>query len=191
MTFIHRTLLAIALATALPAAAQSTGAMSEEDRTIAEEEARLEAEEAAAAGAAPAAERDPTAPDALCRNFLGIIARDNVMVADNTLNLPRVLASPASTAGNTLFLAPDRDFFLDAITMSLTGTVGVENYAGSTRTNPASMCPKSSSNATSGGCLNQSGGVIQQSISATFSGSGTGSQRFSPATCSCHSCSRG
>jgi hypothetical protein len=119
-------------------------------------------------------DRDPAAPDALCRNFLGIIARDNIMVADNTLNRPRVLATPATTAGNTLFLASDRDFFLDGITMSLTGTVGVENFAGSTRTNPASMCPKSSSNATSGGCLNQTGGVIQQVISATYAGSGTG-----------------
>lgn len=119
-------------------------------------------------------DRDPTAPDALCRNFLGVIARDNVMVADNPLNRPRVLTTPATTAGNTLFLAPDRDFFLDAITMSLTGTVGVENYAGSTRTNPASMCPKTSTNSTSGGCLNQTGGVIQQAISATFAGSGTG-----------------
>lgn len=119
-------------------------------------------------------DRDPTAPDALCRNFLGIIARDNVMVADNPLNRPRVITTPAGTAGNTLFLAPDRDFFLDGITMSLTGTVGVENYAGSTRTNPASMCPKTSTNSTSGGCINQTGGVIEQSISATFAGSGTG-----------------
>jgi hypothetical protein len=117
---------------------------------------------------------DPTAPEALCRNFLGIIARDNVMVADNAMNRPKVIATPANNAGNTLFLAPDRDFFLDAITMSLTGTVGVEHYAGSTRTNPASMCPKSSSYATSGGCINQSGGVIQQSISATYAGNGTG-----------------
>jgi hypothetical protein len=119
-------------------------------------------------------DRDPAAPDALCRNILGIIARDNIMVADNTLNRPRVLTTPASTAGNTLFLAGDRDFFLDAVTMSLTGTVGVENFAGSTQTNPSSMCPKTSTNATSGGCINQSGGVIEQVISATYSGSGTG-----------------
>jgi len=119
-------------------------------------------------------DRDPSAPDALCRNFLGIIARDNVMVADNAMNRPRVITTPAGTAGNTLFLGPDRDFFLDGLTMSLIGTVGVENYAGSTVTNPASMCPKTSTNATSGGCLNQTGGVIEQSISATFSGSGTG-----------------
>ncbi len=119
-------------------------------------------------------DRDPAAPDALCRNILGIIARDNIMVADNTLNRPRVLTTPATTAGNTLFLAGDRDFFLDAVTMSLTGTVGVENFAGATRTNPASMCPKTSTNATSGGCINQSGGVIEQVISATYSGSGTG-----------------
>ncbi len=117
---------------------------------------------------------DPTAPDALCRNFLGIIARDNVMVADNAMNRPKVIATPATTAGNTLFLGPDRDFFLDAVTMSLTGTVGVEDFAGSTRTNPASMCPKTSTNSTSGGCINQTGGVIQEAISATFSGSGTG-----------------
>lgn len=119
-------------------------------------------------------DQDPTAPDALCRNFLGIIARDNVMVADNSMNRPRVMDTPATTAGNTLFLGPDRDFFLDAVTMSLTGTVGVENYSGSTRTNPASMCPKTSTNATSGGCINQTGGVIQQEISATFAGSNTG-----------------
>ena len=36
------------------------------------------------------------------------------------------------------------------------------------------MCPKTSANATSGGCINQSGGVIEQVISATYSGSGTG-----------------
>lgn len=119
-------------------------------------------------------DRDPTAPDALCRNFLGVIARDNVMVADNSMNRPRVITTPATTAGNTLFLGPDRDFFLDAVTMSLTGTVGVENYAGATRTNPASMCPKTSTNSTSGGCINQTGGVIEQAISATFAGSGTG-----------------
>ncbi|MHB1297800.1 MAG: hypothetical protein ACYC0B_04655 [Gemmatimonadaceae bacterium] len=119
-------------------------------------------------------DEDPTGPDALCRNFLGIIARDNVMVADNSINRPRVLATPAGTAGNTLFLGPDRDFFLDAVTMSLTGTVGVEDYAGSTKTNPASMCPKTSTNSTSGGCINQTGGVIQQEISATYSGNGTG-----------------
>ena len=62
MTLIHRTLLAIALATTLPAHAQSTAAMTEEERAIAEEEARLDAEDAAA-GETPAAERDPTAPD--------------------------------------------------------------------------------------------------------------------------------
>jgi len=119
-------------------------------------------------------DEDPTAPAATCRNFLGIIARDNIMVADNSINRPRVMATPASSSGNTLFLGPNRDFFLDAITMSLTGTVGVENYAGSTRTNPASMCPKTSAYATSGGCINQTGGVIQQSISATYAGNGTG-----------------
>jgi hypothetical protein len=109
-------------------------------------------------------DQDPSA--ALCRNFLGIIAQDDIMITDNSMNRP--------TYGNTnvAFMLGSPHFTLHGITMSLTGTVGVEDYAGSVHTNPAIEC--GSGYPTSGGCINQTGGVIEQRISATFAGNNTG-----------------
>lgn len=118
---------------------------------------------------------DPTAPNALCRNFLGMIANGDLMISDNSLNRPRIIQTPAGTAGNTLFLAPNRDFFLHAVTLSLTNTVGVENWGTGPVTNPAVQCPSTSTVAPkSGGCINQTGGVIEVNITATYGGANTG-----------------
>ncbi len=108
---------------------------------------------------------DPTAANALCRNFLGVIARDSVMIADNALNRPR------PDAGGTMRFFSYPNATLDMVTMSLTATVGVENYAGTQVTNPALQC---SGNPQSGGCINQTGGVIQKYLSATYAGANTG-----------------
>lgn len=109
-------------------------------------------------------DQDPSA--ALCRNFLGIIARDDIMIADDAMNRPRY--------GNTnvAFMLGSPHFTMHGVTMSLTGTVGVENYAGSVHTTPAIECGVGYP--TSGGCINQTGGVIEQRISATFAGNYTG-----------------
>lgn len=109
-------------------------------------------------------DQDPSA--ALCRNFLGIIAQKDIMITDNAMNRPKY--------GNTnvAFMLGTPNYTLHGITMSLTGTVGVENYSGSAQTSPAIQC--GSGNNTSGGCINQTGGVIEQAISATYAGSGTG-----------------
>ncbi|MBM4194331.1 MAG: hypothetical protein FJ202_08145 [Gemmatimonadetes bacterium] len=110
-------------------------------------------------------DRDPTSLTAICRNFLGIIAQDNVMIADNAMMRPRI-----SPSGSWLFLASPHAT-LHMVTMSLTGTVGVENYSGGPATSPAVTCggyPQS------GGCINQTGGVIQKVLSPTFSGNNTG-----------------
>lgn len=109
-------------------------------------------------------DQDPTG--ALCRNFLGIIARDDIMISDNAMNRPKY--------GNTnvAFLMGTQHYTLHGITMSLTGTVGVENYAGSAvESRGTILC---TGYTTSGGCINQTGGVIEQSISATFAGNNTG-----------------
>ncbi|MBI2406907.1 MAG: hypothetical protein HYV19_01210 [Gemmatimonadetes bacterium] len=103
----------------------------------------------------------------VCRNFLGIIGRDNIMITDNSMNRPK---SIATTGVEHLMGTPH--YTLHAITMSLTGTVGVENYAGNAQTSPSITC--GAGNTTSGGCINQTGGVIEQVISATYAGSGTG-----------------
>ncbi len=107
---------------------------------------------------------DPGA--AVCRNFLGIIARDDIMISDNAMNRPKYVNT------NVGYLLGSPHFTLHGITMSLTGTVGVENYSGNAQTSPAVVC--GAGNTTSGGCINQTGGVIEQVISATYSGNGTG-----------------
>ncbi len=111
---------------------------------------------------------DQNPATAICRNFLGIIGRDNIMIADNALNRPK----PINTSTGAAYLMGTPHYTLHGITMSLTGTVGVENYAGNKQTSPSITC--GTGNTTSGGCINQTGGVIEQVISATYAGSGTG-----------------
>ncbi len=120
-------------------------------------------------------DQDPTQATALCRNFLGIIAGQNVYAADNGLNRPR-----ADYAGTVRWFGFP-NFTLHAVTMALTGTVGVEdnvNLAANSLstsnapiTSPATQC---SGNSVSGGCINQTGGVIEQTITATYDNSNIG-----------------
>jgi hypothetical protein len=117
-------------------------------------------------------DQSPNNTSALCRNFLGIISARHVLLANNGLNRPR-------HDGNSKILwFGFPDFVLNAVTMSLTGTVGIEDGFNGTSpggpvTSPATTCGPG--NTTSGGCINQTGGVIEQYISATFtSGGNTG-----------------
>jgi hypothetical protein len=119
-------------------------------------------------------DQDPTQSSALCRNFLGIIAGQHVLAANNGLNRPRY------DAGGTVRWFGFPNFTLHAVTMALNGTVGIEdgyNYPttspGGPATSPATTC--GAGNTTSGGCINQTGGVIEQYISPTYtSGGNTG-----------------
>jgi hypothetical protein len=116
-------------------------------------------------------DKDPTQAAALCRNFLGIIAGRHVLAANNGLQRPRYDA-----AGNVRWFGFP-NFTLHAVTLALNGTVGIEdgfNYPttspGGPVTSPATEC--GTGNTTSGGCINQTGGVIEQYISPTFLSSG-------------------
>ena len=109
-------------------------------------------------------DQNPTSLTAICRNFLGIIARDNVMISDNSMNRPR-----QDPNGTWRFLAPDMNAVLNMVTMSLTGTVGVENWAGNQMAGASCTgFPQS------GGCINQTGGVIEKLMTATYAGNNTG-----------------
>jgi len=110
---------------------------------------------------------DQNPATAICRNFLGIIGRDDIMITDNAMNRPKSI----NTSG-AAYLMGTPNYVLHGITMSLTGTVGVENYAGNLQTSPVVTC--GAGNNTSGGCINQTGGVIEQVISATYSSNGSG-----------------
>jgi hypothetical protein len=121
-------------------------------------------------------DQDPTQATALCRNFLGIIAAQNVLAADNGLNRPRV-----DYAGTVRWYGFP-NFTLHAVTMALNGTVGVEDWSALNSsslntgnapiTSPATTC--GTGNSVSGGCINQTGGVIEQTITATYDGSSIG-----------------
>ena len=119
-------------------------------------------------------DQNPATPAALCRNFLGIIAGRNVIIADNALNRPRQNGN-----GTRFYFYGTPDFTLHAVTMSLTGTVGVEdgyNYPTWSPGGPVATtvrnCPLGNpANPTSGGCINQTGGVIEQVITPTYTNS--------------------
>ena len=111
----------------------------------------------------------------LCGNLFGVIAGDSVMIADNAMNSPQNPTTPTSpgTSPTTMWMSDNQSFYLDGVTMSLTGTVGVENYA-------SHAYNMTSCNGTTigRGCIAQIGGVIEQTISATWNTSGTQNTGF-------------
>ena len=117
-------------------------------------------------------DQDPAAPSALCRNMLGIIAGDSLMLADNSINRPReVDGGPA----NNRFLGPNQNFILHAILLSLRGTITTENASGNTALTPTSVtCPTGDTTGTygtSGGCWFQTGGSIMVQVNNHYTSS--------------------
>ncbi|GJG86551.1 hypothetical protein tb265_17320 [Gemmatimonadetes bacterium T265] len=121
----------------------------------------------------------PNAPGADCNadnaNMLGVIAVNNIMIDDNALQRPvRILNSSPPAAYDTnqvrFMSGTGPNFRLNGVLMSLTGTVGVTNPL----TGPSVTAGNCAGQATSGGCIAQVGGVIEQSISATWTGKATG-----------------
>jgi hypothetical protein len=64
-----------------------------------------------------------------------------------------------------MWMSDNQSFYLDGVTMSLTGTVGVENP-----TTDAYNMTSCNGTTIGRGCIAQIGGVIEQSISATWQG---------------------
>ena len=117
---------------------------------------------------------DPTV--VTCANELGLIASQDVWIADNAINSPQNPTTPASPTGpaNSVFMSDNTDFYFDGVTMALGttsghGTVGVENF--STGAINMTTCNGTS---VGRGCIKQTGGVIEQYISATYNGAGSG-----------------
>jgi hypothetical protein len=112
----------------------------------------------------------------VCQNLLGIITGTDMWITDNAINRPRMLDGGAQA--NTRFVDDNQDFFLHAVTLNgvilNTATFGVQNL--SQGPNAGRLCTPVTpfSAQTSGGCINQAGGVIQRRITATFAGGYTG-----------------
>ncbi|HXY30990.1 MAG TPA: hypothetical protein VEI06_09800 [Gemmatimonadaceae bacterium] len=114
--------------------------------------------------------QDPAA--VLCANLFGAISDVDQMVLDNAINSPQRAGTGKVyrwTDGDDNGMLTANDFVLHGVTMSRTGTVGVENYG----SHPEAL--KGCNGANSGrGCIRQAGGVIEEKISATFTGNGDG-----------------
>jgi hypothetical protein len=112
----------------------------------------------------------------ICQNLLGIITGQNIWITDNMINRPRRV--DGAGIAETRFFDENQDFFLHAVTLvgvSLTtATFGVENLSQGPSTGRLCTPVAGFSAQTSGGCINQAGGVIVRNITATFSGGYTG-----------------
>ncbi len=105
----------------------------------------------------------------LCRDMLGVIATNNVSIADNAINSPQ---TPDGTtgAGSKLFMSANRDFVLHGVVMALNNTFIPDNFAGTASgAQSGGLCNGFS---VGSGCIFQIGGVIVKLASATFTGTG-------------------
>jgi hypothetical protein len=111
----------------------------------------------------------------ICGNLLGVIAGDSVMIADNAMNSPQNPTTTTTPGGTstTMWMSDNQSFYLDGVTMSLTGTVGVENP-----TLHAYNMTTCNGTSIGRGCIAQIGGVIEQTISATWNPGGSGNTGF-------------
>jgi hypothetical protein len=111
----------------------------------------------------------------VCGNLLGVIGADSVMIADNAINSPQNPTTPTSpgTSPTTMWMSDNTSFYLDGVTMSLTGTVGVEN-----QTLHAYNMTTCNGTSIGRGCIAQTGGVIEQTIAATWNAGGSGNTGF-------------
>ena len=115
--------------------------------------------------------QDPAA--VTCANLLGVISDDDQLILDNSINSPQRATGSSGTYrwtdGDDNGMTTSQDFVLHGVTMSRTGTVGVENF----NSHPEHIGPCNA--AISGrGCIRQAGGVIESVISATYSNNGDG-----------------
>ena len=107
----------------------------------------------------------------LCANLFGVIADTSIMIADNAINSPLRSGKNGSayrwTDGNDNGMLTANNFVFHGVTMSRTGTVGVENYD----LHPEGSATFGNCNTahTGRGCIQQAGGVIENFISATYS----------------------
>ncbi len=107
----------------------------------------------------------------LCANLFGIIADTSIMIADNAINSPQRSGKSGAiyrwTDGNDNGMLTANNFVFHGVTMSRTGTVGVENY--DSHPEGSSSFGNCNTAHTGRGCIQQAGGVIENFISATYS----------------------
>jgi hypothetical protein len=114
----------------------------------------------------------------VCRDILGLITDKDVVIADNAINTPPVVAIGNKTP---LYYSLDdtKDMHIHAVMMALGTSFRVENYAsGPMDTNDCNGINNGR------GCIYLSGGIIQQARGAVGTSNGTGfTKRYSYDRC--------
>jgi hypothetical protein len=110
----------------------------------------------------------------VCRDILGLIADKDIVIADNALNDPQLVKS-----GVYRNMDDTQDFTIHAVMMALGTSFRVENFdSGPTNVNDCGGVNNGR------GCINLSGGIIQQSRGAVGRSDGTGfSKRYTYDRC--------
>ena len=110
----------------------------------------------------------------VCRDILGIIADRDIVIAENSLNTPELIAN-----GTYRPLDDTPDFTIHAVMMALGSSFRVQNYG-----NPPTNVNGCGAVANGRGCINLSGGIIQQARGAVGLSNGAGfSKRYSYDRC--------
>ena len=110
-------------------------------------------------------DRPPADTGNLCRNSLGLIAKDSIMVADNAINRSRWYKD---SPGDSIMGGGNRDFVFHGTLMALGGSVSAFNPSGTIKTNPVATCPTGSAFTTSGGCMQVVGGTIMNTYAPPY-----------------------
>jgi hypothetical protein len=110
----------------------------------------------------------------VCRDILGIIADNDIVIADNSLNTPQLITNSTYKA-----LDDTQDFTIHGVMMALGTSFRVENFnLGPTNVNGCGTVTNGR------GCIYLSGGIIQQSRGPVGRSDGTGfSKRYSYDRC--------
>lgn len=112
---------------------------------------------------------DPADTTNLCRNLLGLISRDSIMVGDNAINRPRVYSTLVASGTDTSTQGGNRDYIFHGVAMALGGSVSAFNASSALRTSTVYTCPTGSTFTAAGGCFQVVGGTIMKTFAQPYS----------------------
>jgi hypothetical protein len=118
----------------------------------------------------------------VCRDMFGMIAGQDIVIADNALNTPPSVV-PTNKTPQYYSLDDTKDFYIHGVMMALHNSFRVEAYnLGPTDVND---CPTATTVVNNGrGCIYLSGGIIQLARGAVGTSGGTGyTKRYSYDRC--------
>ena len=100
----------------------------------------------------------------VCRDILGLITDKDIVIADNSLNTPQLIDTDTYSA-----LDDTQDFTIHAVMMALGTSFRVQNYSGG----PTAV-NNCNTTVNGRGCIQLSGGIIQQARGPVGTSGGTG-----------------